>query len=446
MSLTKNLKNAGLMSSSLAPYPSNVPEAFASRKKQWFGDETSAFVESMFDYASDVYEAKVQSINPDDWFQFETCTIRLMDIVSQTPTARGLEDYKLVYFKDQTIKYIGLGAKIILNEGNFEQVYLVVNPSASSVNGANCIVRRCNATWSFLDFYGNIQHEPFAWQTNQELASSFSYTDYQTLLSGYNHSTMQRNAQTRELHNNTRIMLADQAFSVRGLVNFLQEFSGDKESVRIQYFDLAAAEPTENDNIELSVAGYDAFSWKIDLGAPEKILVGQSAGIAVRSVRNGLLTESTQQHPVGYLWESADTEIATVDNSGVITGVSAGDAVITCRLEQNEKIFERVEVSVEAASSLKAVRFLTPLPESIVQYEKLHIEAATFDASGKKGSEQVTIEAFGANPKSFSATAGIDGSGSLDITCFSPSDAPLTVRASAEGYESATAQIRLEGY
>lgn len=66
------------------------------------------------------------------------------------------------------------------------------------------------------------------------------------------------------------------------------------------------------------------------------------------------------------LWISSDNTIATVSGAGVVTGVSKGEAVITCRAKDNEFIF--AETPIQVLVPVKSVSF-EKKEESILLYE-----------------------------------------------------------------------------
>jgi len=52
-----------------------------------------------------------------------------------------------------------------------------------------------------------------------------------------------------------------------------------------------------------------------------------------------LTSDEVQDQTLQYTFSSSDEQIATINSSGTITAVSAGDAVITCFLEENENVY-----------------------------------------------------------------------------------------------------------
>ena len=66
------------------------------------------------------------------------------------------------------------------------------------------------------------------------------------------------------------------------------------------------------------------------------------------------------------LWSSSDNTIATVSETGVVTGVGSGDAIITCRAEDNDLIF--AETTVQVLVPVKTISF-EKKEESILLFE-----------------------------------------------------------------------------
>mgnify|MGYP002223820216 CR=1 FL=1 len=65
---------------------------------------------------------------------------------------------------------------------------------------------------------------------------------------------------------------------------------------------------------------------------------GDAFQFTAASRRNGAEVENTEEHPIGYVWCSSDTNVATVDSKGVVTAVGEGTCQITAVLDQNRTL------------------------------------------------------------------------------------------------------------
>ena len=136
-------------------------------------------------------------------------------------------------------------------------------------------------------------------------------------------------------------------------------------------------------------------------------------------------------HPYDYLWESSDYSIVTVDEDGVCEAVGNGTATITCFLRQNTNVTATIEITASQSLTGADVEFVTDLPSELRAYASVTCEAAYF-VNGVKQSDAIVYAHSGANTNCF----GTEQTGNrLTITCYAPSDTPLTVHALCNGQE-----------
>ena len=168
---------------------------------------------------------------------------------------------------------------------------------------------------------------------------------------------------------------------------------------------------------------------------------GDAFQFTAASRRNGAEVENTEEHPIGYVWCSSDTNVATVDSKGVVTAVGEGTCQITAVLDQNRTYGGTFAVTVEAsAAKTPAVRFLNEVPRYMAPYDVETLEAALF-IGGVRQDAAVEWTCEGAAEGSYSVS--VNGN-QLTVRCWGNSPEPLTVTARCEG-ESVSAVIELEG-
>ena len=304
-------------------------------------------------------------------------------------------------------------------------------------------MRRENATWCHYDYYGNIIKTGFVWAKNQELATSPKITDYIALLRGYQHCVMQRNADTECLHENDRIILGNNAYFVRGLDNFTQEFTDDIATNRLFYFDLSRTEPTENDDMVNKIAEGKSFKWVLDITGIGNMANDSSKKqtLTVKSIRNGVEVFSTDEYPISYTFTSLDPSVATVDNDGVITPQGAGSCYIVARLEQNPNITGDFLLFVSDTAG-DGIYWENPPQAALAQTQSCTAQATYFNG-GVATADPVTFSFSGAEAGAYGVEL-VDING-VTITCYKPCDTPLTVTATCNG-KSISADITLLGY
>ena len=429
--MQKGVKNAIMNShNGYISFATNHPYNGDS-EKQYYADLTKAYYQENLQYASNVVMAQVQGVNYDDFYAFTPLRIRTAMVIDPTTGNNLGSDWQRVIVEDGSIDFLPRGAKVIFN-GN---TWLVSNPmNVESVLGTS-VICRCNATWHYLDEYGNVQSEPFRYgQGAGELATTNDVKENMILMNGYQHSVMQYNPQTAVLHHNMRMILGNQAFTVRGLQNFVQEFTQDEDSVHIQYFELAKAEPLEIDDMENRVADGKAFRWEIAIVGQEQMNLSEQQMLTAISMKNG---EETALE-TSYLWESSNDAVLSVNENGVVTSVGVGDAVVTCTLKQNPNLTQKMTITVQEGGELPSLVWDTPVPEALKQYQSATIRADVLGAEYVPVSYSLT----GANPDCYKAE---QENNNLTISCWYPSDKPLTVEATANG-ETLRAEIALEGW
>lgn len=416
----------------------NVPSQYAGRKRQYLGAESASFINQYSQYASDFFDAQAQGLEEQDFYAWRTVSMRMSDIIKPSASmTRHIDDYKEILIADSDVDYIPPGAKFV----TMGSTWLCVNPENISSAYGTGILQRCNAVWNHLDWYGNVLSEPVAVEQQLAKASTPDPQDHLLITKGYYDVKCQYNEHTAQLGENSRLILGGSAYMITGFTDFIQEFTGDYGSVRLLQFSIRYEEPNaETDDMENHVAGGKTFSWDITVSGAPVLMTGSETVFTASSERRGVTVESSEAHPITYLWASSDESVAVVDAEGTVKAVGAGSCEIICTLAQNTAVKTSVPVSVEEASGEPAVRFLSTVPEEIAIYGSAEIKAAYF-ANGAETDEPVVWDMSGAPAGCFRAAT--DGN-SLSITCYGGSVVPLTVTASAHGI-SASAEIWLRG-
>ena len=435
------IRNIGILAGGLTAPPKNAPGEYSSRKRQYLGAESTAFAKQYAKYSTDYFSAEAQGLDRSNPTAWQTVSMRMADVINPSASmTRYIDDYKMILIGDEAIDYVPLGTKFV----TMGSTWLAVNPENISSAYGTGVIRRCNAVWNHLDFYGNVLSEPLAIERTVANASTPDAQDHLLVATGYYNVKCQYNEYTAQLNDNSRIILGSSAYRLSGFTDFIQEFTGDYSSVRLAEFTARYEEPNrEIDDMENHVAGGLEFSWEITISGNAKASIGYPTVWAASSTRNGEAVESTQEHPISYLWESSDEGIASIDADGNITPVSAGTCRITCRLEQNPSIEETVTIEVLPVSTDTSVAFNGSVPETLGPTQTAEITASVF-RGGKASVFPVSWEFSGADEASYSAEVGSSKPNTAVITCWRASETPLTVTAKYRTYAAET-QIVLEG-
>lgn len=376
------------------------------------------FLEKMAPYATDFFGAQAQGLDPDDFWKTGWYEIRAADTFPSASISENSHqgDWKIVIFRRRDIDYIPVGAKLWF----WKNVWLAYNPDNIGGAYSTAVVRRCNMVWKRYDYYGNILTEPFVVERPSTRANANEYNIYQGLPDHYNNCVMQVNPQTLSLKENDRMVMGQAVYAVRGLSDYIREFTEDENSVRLLYFSLYFQQPTELDDMENGIADGKAFSWVISVDGPRELREGQTAQFTPSSIRCGQAPEQE----VTYLWESLSPEVQ-VEN-GTVTALSEGTGTIRCSLEQNPAIYTDISITVTAHNALV---WACTVPEKLPVYRSVTLrteseKSVKWDFSGPEGR-------FGAE---------IDGSSAV-LTCYYPGGrVKVTV---TDGENALTAEIKL---
>lgn len=469
--LAKRIQAAAVLSGGLRTAKTNAPGQYADRQRQYFMPETRRFQRNAARMASDFFRARVQGVfgGPQEWTE---CGIRLANVVRPSSAIqRNFDDYKQYLFASERVCYVRPGTKIEA----MGSTWLVVNPDNISGSGSTGICRRCNTTWRFLDYYGNVVSEPII---KENLRANASDSDAQSSLlvtKGYFNILCQYNDATRQIGTNTRLILGDGAYRVTGPSEVEAEFTDDDGSVRLLGFTARYEEPNpEIDDLVNRVAGGKTFSWDVSVVGKRSLRAGETAVFRAESQRCGEAQRTVsfagnvfhapsdwrvdgdviivgmgdrfsddvlevRANRADFRWESSDETVATVDETGAVTALGAGQTTITATLAQNPRWSDSAVLTVDAADGLF---FTAGPPESLRAYESVTLSAAAY--TGGTVREGALIWRFsGAAPGSYAANVAENGK-SAELTCYGFSPRPLIVTVS-DGEREVVAEIRLEG-
>lgn len=434
--IQQNLKNTAVINGfALNPIKTNNPAQYANRQRQYFDPETRAFTARMARYSSDFVEAQVQGLDgdPSSW---GTYRLRFADVVKPSSAIqRHFDDYKMVLFESPKIEYIQPGTKIV----TMGSTWLAVNPVNASGASGSGLVRRCNAVWNHLDYYGNVVSEPIIVENFRANANDSDTQQSMYITKGYFNVICQYNDYTRQIDTNTRLILGTAAYRVTGYADFETEFTGDYGSLRLLYFTIRYDEPNHAiDDMASHVAGGKTFSWDIFVGGPTTMSVGRTIQFTASSERNDAAVESTEENPIDYAWESSDESVLTVDGQGYVTAVAEGEAFITASLVQNPNVMS--EIGVTVTETQDGVEFTTAPPTTLSYAESATLTAAYYE-DGEETTEKIVWALAGADNNAY--TVSVSGNSAV-LTCFGYSDTPLTITASYGDY-SASADVALIG-
>lgn len=423
---------------SLKQWQVEKPEYKDSECFEFYNKVTRVYREIYAKYSSDYRIAEIQGLYPDKPFEYTKVHIRLADIVKTSGALeREFDNYKIITIAEKEFWYIRIGAKVKVM-GN---TWLVTNTNNMS-DGDKAVIQRCDTTWHYLDYYGNVCSEPMCISTYIARANNVDSQTSGVITNGYFNVKMQYNeAVKKNLFHNARLILGSSAYKVTGFSDFINEFTDNDDTVNMIQFTIRYEEPNDAiDDMRNRVAGGKTFDWEILLDGAAALKAGESMTITPTSRRNNGTVISTEENPVSYLWETENEQIATVDLSGTVTAVSEGQTVITCTLEQNPLKKAVFVLEVTGEENTTGVVFDTTVPTELSLFETAQIKAAYYE-NGEATEETVTFVLSGPGKETYSSEAN---GNTLNIKCWAGSNTPLNITAIYGDYK-AEAQIILQG-
>lgn len=420
-------------------YKTNAPSQYADQQKQYVEGMTRRFIEERAYLSSDYVKAEVQGIT-ENFFEYVTTKIRLSDVANPSATlANKTDDFKQILFADPKIVHISVGAKI-KTMGN---VWLVVGVSDMASAQTTAVIARCNTSYNSYNEYGALVTEPIHVEKASMLGNDNVTKQNLVLLDGYYNIICQLNENTKKLGHNQRIMLGSMPYYITGFTDFIQEFSGDRDSVHMLSFTARLEEVTKNDDDEedyVADGNVEEYSARIN-GGTHTLTVGGKIQLSASLILNDDEVLPTDENPITWVWSSSDDSVLSVDQTGLVTALSAGTAVIAVALEQNMAIEAQMSINATLETNEPYVQFLGFSDLSISQYDSEIYTAAYFE-NGEQTTREIQWTFSGASDIDY--TADVDGN-SVMITCDSASDVPLIITASCNGYTESIS-VSLEGY
>lgn len=424
--------------------PNNTPIQYKDRQHQYLNGRNKRFSQNRAYLSNDYVLVEVQGLNPDDFYEWNAAYIRFSDIAQfSSMSTRKTDDWKEAMFPQENIDYFPIGAKIEA----MGSTWLNVNPSNMGSAYATAIMARCNSSYNSYDYYGNIITEPL-YVGSYEIRKIATYVEvyHINLMDGNIQITCQNNETTQRLGETKRLILGRKVYYITGYADYIQEFTGDRDSVHLITFTARVDEPTDlDDMLETFIAGGKAESFFARVELPKTVKVNASVTVQPIFVHNDAEITSTEQYPITWKYDSSNENVAQITSDGQIKGISAGTADIRITMDQNSNIVATAQITVLDGTGEPYVEFSEYKDTTLRQYESLTYSATYYDDNGNPTDNALTWAITGADYASdYSYVISTDGK-SVVITCNHASTLPLYVTA-AYGDKSATITLTLEGY
>ena len=435
MDLKRLARNAGMVGGCDYAPLKNEWKHSQGIQQQFFTHPTQANAADVGDIADNVFNTECQGVDvTKDWYDFTPIQIRTTFAASSATGELQPDDWQRIFIiQPAGLTYLPIGS--YLQYAN--NWWIVFKPNNMGLGLGQAVVRRCNAVINVLDYYGNVVSIPMSYAKMGTLGNASHATENSITAKNYISCVCQLNKYSKAFVENTRLLLGNMSYAMRGVNNFTREFTDDPSSIHIITFTIELTEPLPQDDFDRGVADGLAFNWRLEATANRSMNVGSTQNISVRSVRNGESVVSTADKPITYIFSSSDETVFKVDENGLITAVGSGSATITVTLKENTDITQSFDIAVASAGA-GYVAFTTTPVLALRSLETAEISAAWFE-DGAVTDEAVSFSFSGANEAAYAPK--VNGN-TVTITCYGLGDKPLVITA-AHGDSSTQMSIEL---
>ena len=437
MALKDAIKNGRLAYPNRLVNISNAPDGTRPRDSN-IEPISSIYYEEVGRFASNVFDAEVQGLNQEDWYEWTTVRLRSSDVINPTTGDHLDNTWQKILILDRNIDYIPIGAYVKYNNA----VWIVYNPSNIAATNATAIVAKCNTTYNQFDWYNNVIRTPMVVSKGLVLAGSPYYSEYMALPSGYTHAILQYNPDTENVADNTRCILGNTAYGFYGVVNFANEFTMDDSSCHIIRADIRTTEVVPDDDLTNHIAEGKNKTFTITIAGQTLMSVGERQKLYVHAFKNGDEVVDTLEHRVTFSMYVENNGIASISEDGTVVSMAPGMTNVKAVLNQNPDIYAIFKITVvEAETPDERIEWVSPVPETLQVFDAIKLKAVHI-VNGVRTDDPVYFSFTGVNQNAYSAE--VDGN-TASITAYVADNNPLVVTAYC-GDISIQSKIQIVGF
>ena len=307
---------------------------FQERINQGFYNASNVFtIEEESSFASGVYQ------NVD---------VRINGLINPTTGANIEEDYKKLSFKNLQHS-VDLG-KLYRFDNNY---WITVNVDKIRTIAQTVTVKRCNNMLRWIDELSGAYYSlpcalGYLINENRDYATAGSAI---VTPSGMVNCVVQHNDYTNTIKPNQRFLFGNPsnwtAYRVEGggINNFNNQQTEVNSNAGFVTLSLAVDYLNEDeDDTTLGIANSGTNVYVLSL---DKASI--SGGVAQQIQLTPTLTLNGNTITRDLVWTSSDTQIATVNSSGLVSFVALGAVTITCQLENNSTVYATCTATVGGA-------------------------------------------------------------------------------------------------
>lgn len=324
---------------------------FSKKPSDFYRESYQELVNYQFDNASTLYTDVEEEVEFGS-LDFVFSKVRVNSIVDAKTGQRVNDDYKKIIFQDLNYKP-PLGTRYRFDNN----IWIVFSTDNIKTDTSSVYVRRCNNTLNMQDKYGVVHKEPCYIDYNvTETQPYFGYNI--DVPEGRIWVQCQYNSWSKNIKINDRFIFNNTSYKIREL-HFFNKNNTFENNPTILSFYADYDEIAPDDNIELEVANYKKYDYKIISSESLSLKVGDHGNISyIVKLNNELIEE-----PVTF--ESTNQNVIVVDNSGNYLSTGNGSCEIIIKMVNNNNILCRINVNVSEEIEPIYEDILDPMVSSI---------------------------------------------------------------------------------
>ena len=325
-------------------------------------NEFQSLLNDRFNVATDVFTILEEPVIGSGIY--ENITVRITGAISSLTGDKLSDDYKQILFQ-QIDHNSELGKKYFF-DNNW---WLCIYTEGLKALTANCVVRRCNNTFRWVDENGNLYSEYCCLEYKINRPKETLGASDPISIEGYTDAFLQLNANTKLIHGNQRFLVGPASNRIclksfgNGVRSYMNQSTIDDESGQLLMLSLGGATvDLDTDDLVNGIA--DGLKYKFSLSVNPSSITG-NAGTTIQLNPTLTLNGNSSNQPLTYT--SDGSSVATVSASGLVTLVSSGSCNIYTAMSNNSTVYTTIPASVVILPINNSEVVITPTPSIIYE-------------------------------------------------------------------------------
>lgn len=209
-------------------------------------------IDSDFLYSTDIYTIEEELER--GTLEFQNTVVRITHILKNNIGIKLGDDFKEIIFPDINHTF-GLGYRYKFDNN----IWITTNSDYYHYPTASVIVRRCDNTLKWRDSNNSIIQEPCIIMEGQMKNNVFDYNDRIIIPEGDIQVTTQYNDNSKTIKIDDRFLFGDQAFRVRSINNFHNQYTYENDSPRLLNLTMIKDNMSPYDNLSEDIPSSESF-------------------------------------------------------------------------------------------------------------------------------------------------------------------------------------------